>query len=136
MKTNSLQTHTCKYTIYSYILVYFLILVYSSLKMTPIAHFNRQPSLNCDVNSSLTTDCKEKFEVSHLSRFNSDKQVNRERSAAVEFASSQWNNVINRAHHYVMSEEGTLILVKARPSSHLVTATNVENINHCNTADS
>jgi hypothetical protein len=104
--------------------------------MTPIAHFNRQPSLNCDVNSSLTTDCKEKFEVSHLSRFNSDKQVNRERSAAVEFASSQWNNVINRAHHYVMSEEGTLILVKARPSSHLVTATNVENINHCNTADS
>jgi hypothetical protein len=55
-----------------------------------------------------------------------DQQVNCERSAAVEFAKSQWENIIDR-DHYRMDEDGIIILVEASTPIHPVTSPNVEN---------
>jgi len=55
-----------------------------------------------------------------------DQQVNCERSAAVEYAKSQWENIIDR-DHYRMDEDGIIILVEASTPIHPVTSPNVEN---------
>lgn len=64
-----------------------------------IAHFNLQPSLS-DVDPS-----KKVKDASRIS--------NCKRSAAVEFVSSQWQNVTSRAH-FIMNEDGIPVLIEAR----------------------
>ena len=78
--------------------------------MAPIAHFNQSSS-----RSGVSIDIK-KLDASHSARHLGDQQVEFQRSAAVEFALSQWKSISSRSH-YTCDQDGIPVLVVALPMS-------------------
>ena len=85
-----------------------------------VVHFNHPNSTSFSDVKPITI---KKLDASRLAHFNGTN-VNVGRSTAADFASSQWERVINR-DHYTMNKDGTAVLTKAR-STHAVTS-NIEN---------
>ena len=80
--------------------------------MAPIAHFNQhQSSFSGDVNINKLNDARRSTHID-------DK-----RSAAVEFALTKWESVINRPY-YRMNEDGSTTLVEPALSTHLMETSN------------
>ena len=79
------------------------------VKMANIAHYDHQSSLS---KASVEPIIITKSDISRFAPIDEKNVVYGERSATVEFVSSQWKNVTNRAR-YIMNEDGIAVLVGA-----------------------